>query len=714
MLYPAMLLGLFGLSLPVIIHLIQRQRLKSQPLSTLAFLDREDLANAFAPVPRDLLQLLLRLMLLGLFVMLMARLYQGGSEPGPRMLAIVVDQSMSMRRHVSETESLFDRSKRQVLELVASMRDKDRASLTLVGDDVTRATGFLSDRDRLRVEVEAFAVSDSGSTGLASAVRAAIEQLRVRRSVNACVVVFSDRQREAFAADLREQAAQPWLGRAKLLWIDAPESDEPNLSIERAAFAPAQSFVGGSSRLTTVVRNGTDKPQPAVLLIRNEQEGDTAGEERRIELAPGEAAHVDLVQRFDSPVDSIARVELPDDLLPGDNAFHAPMRMRDRRQVLLVAEPDQNDESQSTAVRFEGLDLLGYAINPGEAVGQGGGTQVNVKRVAPQALPRVSLPLYSAIVLYGVIDLPEQSYKDLRSFAAAGGLVWIIAAGDASPVRFNERFASLLNGLTIGGLSEAESPRALSVVEGDLGDPLLLPLLRDEWGPAGQVFLYRYVRLEAPGTSRPLLKAANGDVLMALVPLDRGHVLVQAFDCDLASSSLPRTAAFVPVVQHVVHGLTDKERTGRPDMLRVSQTARIRLPEFRSLQGDVLLTGPEQRTLAMVGPSRDEVRLTDLRLAGGYTLTHAARPTGRQRRVAVNPTAGESQLAPLSAAELAQLYGAEHASLVPFEQLAGHFRNGHEWTWPLVWLVLAALVLESLVGAWQSRRGGRRQAGGVA
>jgi hypothetical protein len=711
-----MLLGLFGLSLPVIIHLIQRQRLRSQPLSTLDFLDREDLANAFAPVPRDLLQLLLRLLLLGLFVMLMTRLYWGGSEPGPRTLAIVFDQSMSMRRHVSETESLFDRSKRQALELVASLREGDRASLTLVGDDVTRSTGFLADRDRLRAEVESCAVSDSGSAGLASAVRAAIDQLRVRRSVNACVVVFSDRQREAFAADLRDKAAQPRLGRVKLLWIDVAESDQPNLSIERAAFSPTRAFVGGSSRLTAVVRNGTDKPQPAALLIRNEQEGDAAGEERTIELAPGEAAHVDLVQRFDSPVDSIARVELPDDLLPGDNAFHTPMRMRDRRQVLLVAEADQDEEPQTTAVRFEGLDLLGYAINPGEAVGQGGGTQVNLKRVAPQALPRVSLPLYSLIVLYGVVDLPEQSYKDLRSFAAAGGLVWIIAKADASPVRFNERFASLLSGLSIGQVSESEneSPRSLSIVESDVGDPLLLPLLRDEWGPAGEVFLYRYVRLETPGTSRPLLKAANGDVLMALVQLDRGHVLVQAFDCDLTSSSLPRTAAFVPVVQRVVHGLTDQERAGRPDMLRVSQTARIRLPEFRSLQGDVLLTGPEQRTLTMVGPDRDEVRLTDLRLAGGYTLTHAARPTGRQRRVAVNPTAGESELTPLSAAELAQLYGAEHASLVPFEQLASHFRNGHEWIWPLVWLVLGALVLESLAGAWQSRRGGRRQAGGAA
>ena len=59
MLNPLMLLGLLGLGVPVVIHLIHRQRLRPQWLATLRFLDREDVANAFAPVPRDLLQLVL-------------------------------------------------------------------------------------------------------------------------------------------------------------------------------------------------------------------------------------------------------------------------------------------------------------------------------------------------------------------------------------------------------------------------------------------------------------------------------------------------------------------------------------------------------------------------------------------------------------------------------------------------------------------------------
>src|SRR5262249_5371516 len=150
MLHPWMLLGLAGLAVPVIIHLIQRQRLRTQPLATLQFLDIEDAANAFAPVPRDWLQLLLRLLLLGLFVLLMARFVIGGAKVGPRTLAVVLDQSLSMQRKLEDKQSLFDKHKGRILELIDTLGPDDRMALFLVGDRVTKETGYLQDPAQLR------------------------------------------------------------------------------------------------------------------------------------------------------------------------------------------------------------------------------------------------------------------------------------------------------------------------------------------------------------------------------------------------------------------------------------------------------------------------------------------------------------------------------------------------------------------------------------
>ena len=112
MLNPLMLLGLLGLSVPVLIHLINRRRMKPRQLATLKFLDQQDVANAFAPVPRDLLQLLLRLLLLTAFVLLMARFtggvppdllaqLWGGLDPAARRTArLMGDLALSRRFHL--------------------------------------------------------------------------------------------------------------------------------------------------------------------------------------------------------------------------------------------------------------------------------------------------------------------------------------------------------------------------------------------------------------------------------------------------------------------------------------------------------------------------------------------------------------------------------------------------------------------------------------
>src|SRR5262249_6699295 len=160
---------------------IQRQRLKPQVLATLQFLEPEDAANAFAPVPRDLLQLLMRLGLLALFVLLMTRLVAGSGQVGPRRLAVILDQSMSMQRKVDGAQSLFDKHKNQILELIDGMGPDDKIALMLVGDRVTVETGYLQDKEQLREIAEGFEVSDSGALALMPAIRRAAGQLGSRR-----------------------------------------------------------------------------------------------------------------------------------------------------------------------------------------------------------------------------------------------------------------------------------------------------------------------------------------------------------------------------------------------------------------------------------------------------------------------------------------------------------------------------------------------------
>lgn len=710
MLFPLMLLGLAGLAVPVILHLIQRQRLKPQVLATMRFLDPQDAANAFAPVPRDLLQLVLRLLLLGLFVLLMTRLYRGGAAVGPRSLVVVFDQSLGMQRKVGE-QTLFQIHKARLLELIDSLGPQDRMALILAGDEVSPDEGFLPPAE-LRKIVENLDVSDGGGLALTPAIRRAVGLLSGRREVNSCVLVFSDHQLASYQPALDElpqtfstNVARTFReglegGRVRLLLVDENPPTGVNLSIERAVFEPASVHVGASSRMTAVVRNHTDKPQTTQVRL---SEGAQVDPPRSLTLDPGEAAHIDLVHRFESPVDAVCQVELDDDLLPADNRFWLPVRVRDRRQVLLVAPASDGDE-RSLEIGSRGIDLLTYALNPGEVLGKGSGTFVGVKRVSPQGLARVSLPLYSLIVLQGVTELPEQAGRDLLAFVQSGGGVWIIPEGDVSPVRFQAAFEKLLGGFTLGALKQAEPVQAVSRDESRLNHPLLTPLLREEWGSLREVHFDQYHAVQELGTAKLALRAVNGDPLALLIEQGRGRVFVQTFGVSLEASSLPRTIAFVPLVQEVSAVLGPRRDLSRPDTLRAGEMRLVEVPEFRGLRGEVYLWGPVRSSAPLLGAENDEIRVKGLTRAGPYEVHHPLKKTARQRWVTVNPVSAASDLTTLDVTQQAELFGTKNVVRVSGADIDAQFTRNHELLVPLLVLVFVAFAVEAAVGAWQSRR----------
>ena len=208
----------------------------------------------------------------------------------------------------------------------------------------------------------------------------------------------------------------------------------------------------------------------------------------------------------------------------------------------------------------------------------------------------------------------------------------------------------------------------------------------------------------ADGAGLSLIQLALGFV----VSLGRGRVYVQMFSCALSAGSLPRSTAFVPMVQTVLAGLTaPREPEGR-DTMRVGDALRVRLPEFRGLTGQVLLSGPEKLELPLIGSGGDEIRVAGLLHAGPYEISHSARKSGRKRWLTVNPVQGESRLTPITEEEQAVLFGRKNSMRMPFGALEQHFSRRHELVALLSALVALAFLVEAIVGAWQSRRAARR------
>lgn len=702
MLNRIMLLGLAGLALPVIIHLIHRQRLRPRMLATIQFLDPQDVSNAFAPVPRHWLQLLLRLLLMAVLVLLMARLFVTRDQVGPRTLAVVLDRSMSMQRIATGGErTLFDECKQQIGELIDTLREGDRMALMLVGDTVAHDTGFTEDPDVLRAALASFEVSDAGDRALVPAVRGAARQLVNRREVNTCVIVFSDHQRstyEAYAQGDDDAKDAAWR-QVPMLLVSAGDEPGPNVAVTDASFSPATVHLGQSATVSATLKNLAEEQRSVDVTL---YENDRQGAVRQVVLEPGEQVVLDLEHRFDSPVDTATRVELNDDALRADNHYFDPMRMKQRTNVLLVAPGEDG-----AAGAFSGVDLLSYALNPGDwLAGARTGTHVALRRVTPNVLRQQTLPMYSTVMLYGIDALPADEIEDLLAFVSQGGGLVIIPTAEVNPVRFNDSFAPLLGDLALGTLRNGETTTTIDSRETAVGDDMLAPMLRGEWGGIAELSVSAYFALQQTGAARDVLRTTEGDWLAATAAVGRGRVYVQLFSCELTDSSVPRSSVFVPMVQRIITSLSQRADDTQADTLRAGETAWLSLPEYRSLGGSVALRGPVEHAFEMSEDDQGVIAVRDVVRAGNYRIEHDAKQTGRSRWLGVNPVAGESDLAAAEDATIARALG-DGAQRLAFADLGARFSRGHELFAWLVMLLLGAFVIEALAGAWQARRSRR-------
>lgn len=702
MLSPWMLWGLIGLSLPIAIHLIKRQKMRPRFLATLRFLDKTDDANVFAPVPRDILQLLLRLLLLTAFILLMARFTRHAEEPGPRAMTIVLDNSLSMQRQAPGGANLFETMRRQAMTLVDGMRDSDAASVLLVGDRIFADTGLTRDRAVLRAAVSAAWIGSGGSRSLIPAIRRAVADLQGEPAMDRMVVVFSDWRHETFAGaavpeDLRRLLSS---GRVRLFLIGEPLPKADNIAVERVTCRPPAVHIGSGGKITATVRSYADRETTFDVGL---SVGAGDGESRTVTLAPGATAHLDLAHRFDLPADvGLAASARADDPLPADDRCYIPMRTRPQRAILLVASPDYTS-TEGTERGYTGADILGYAINPEATLGLAAGVHTSVRRVTPAGFARTTLSSFAAIVFYGVEALPEtRSVQDLRDYVQNGGGLWLIPDRRVTPLQFNATFGDLLGGAQLGVLREPPAPVFASRGETGLERPILLPLVRGEWANPDEIPIARHWAMQRPGSTHRALATREGETLAAVAEIGRGRVFLLLFDCDVRSSAYPRSAAFLPMAQTILGYLAGSDDMPPPDVMRAGATHAMCLSGCREIGGEALAKGPATNSFP-VDPE-GWIRASGLNIAGQYQVTHPKRPTGRPRILSVNPVTGESDLTPADDADITKVFGDRQVKRIRFESLPADWIRGREAAGGWMVLVLAALAAEAALGAWFAHR----------
>jgi hypothetical protein len=616
---PLFFLGLATIVVPILVHLIQRERKRVIEFPSLMFIQKIPYQSVRRRRIRHWFLLLMRAAAIALFVAAFARpFFPGGSAAfaaagGNRELVVLLDHSASMgygdrwQRAVAAARSAVD-----------SMTTGDRATLVLFGRNAEENIRATSDRGRIEAAIGAAHVT-SGATRYGPALKLAESILSQSTHPRREAILISDFQKSGWtgAEDIR-------FGESLTLTpVSVAEGESTNISIPSVTFGRAE--FSGQERITVnagvMNRSAAAAPRVPVTL---EIEGRTI---ETIDASIGANASASISFAPFTLAEPTVRgtVKAGSDPLAADNAFHFVLTPSKPISVLIVDSADASDSSYylARALAIGKAPAFNVEVSPAPRVSSGTLDKRNV------------VILNDAVVPLG---LPGEV---LRRYVEGGGGL-LVALGQRSVWPNTE--TNLLPG-KLGQVVERASGRGATVGWRDFSHPVFEIFRAPRSGDFTAARVYRYRALETAPGDRVLARYDDGAVAAAERRVGTGRVIAWTTTLDREWSDLPQTPVFLPLVHQFVRYLAQYEKT--TEWTTVGQVVDLSAM-LKSKADRIVMTPAGER----VNVSASEPGVVELNEQGVYEVRAAAASAGRAERIAVNLDPTESDLSVVDPQEL--------------------------------------------------------------
>jgi hypothetical protein len=433
--------GLLLAGVPVLLHLIMRQKPKRLPFPAFRFLKARQRTNQRKMRLQHLLLLLLRMLVVAALCLALARprVFSnrvGGSGQKATAAVLLFDTSASMEYGVGGVTRLEDAVQR-ARELLDEMGPQSRVAVIDSGEEVQ---DLLLPRDEARSRLEGLRIRPAAGAlnrPIDQALRLLAAEPGDEEAPARFLYVFTDRTRASWdAAGLKPEVPEG----VKVFVVDVGVETPRDLGIDKVevvprVVAPGAAFDvkvsvrgtpgGHENELTCQVDNDPAPPVPdrRPVQLRKEETGDVFAFQR---IAPvrGKGALVDR------PYQVTVRLGTRD-ALPFNNSRHATLLVRGGRKLLTLVEKDPRTarvwEAAQGATRSFACEV----------------------RTLEQAdkLSDKELASYPVVALFQVAVLPEEWGRRLAGYVRNGGALAIIPTGEEllpGKKDFNDRLVALL------------------------------------------------------------------------------------------------------------------------------------------------------------------------------------------------------------------------------------------------------------------------------
>ena len=659
---PLFFLGLGAIVVPILVHLIQRERKHVVHFPSLMFVRRIPYQSVRRRRIRHWFLLLMRAGAIALIVAAFARPFFQRSAAaaaaalgGDRELVILLDQSASMG-----FGDHWDRAMRAASDAVASIGAGDRVTLVLFGRNAEENMRATSDRGRLEAALGLAKVT-SGATRYGPALKLAESILAQSTLPRREAILISDFQRAGWSG-----AEDVHFGEGvKLTPVSVASPNAANISVPSVTFGRA-SF-SGQERITVMAGvSNTGADAASQVAVSLELEGRQM-ESRPTNVPPGAAASVSF-QQFTLAEPAVrGTITAGSDDLAADNAFHFVLTPSQPVSVLVIESGDRADSS--------------FFLSKALAIGTAPTFQVDI--VPAARVSATTLEGKSVIILNDAMVPPGAAGGVLRRYVERGGGL-LVAIGARTSWPTSE--ADLLPG-NLGAAVDPNDGRGATLGFLDYSHEVFELFKAPRSGDFSAARVHRYRALQTGPGDRVLARYDDGTVAAAEKRIGTGRVIAWTTTLDLSWNDIPKRPVYLPLVQQLVKYLARYEQPKA--WLTVGQVVDLSAL-LKSRAERVVMTPSGER----VRVAASEPGLVELNEQGIYEIRTGS-GSNRPDRIAVNLDPAESDLTPLDPEELvAAVTGhavqttAQAAAPVEMTREEAEKRQGLWW-----YLLVAGLLL---------------------
>jgi hypothetical protein len=675
--------------IPLLIHLLNRRRIKKMDFSSILFLKSLEKVRLRRLKLRQLILLIIRSLIILFVVLAFARPSLKGSlssvigSQTRTSAVILLDNSYSMGYETTQGQ-LFDIAKKKAKSTVDLFSEGDETRLIVFNSTPALLTPQPSSKfENLKELISESELSNQG-TDFFKSLSLAFKTLSQSKSLNREIYLFSDLDRMGW---FKQEMTLPDNKNIRIFVIKIGE-EKRNFAIQSLDFGTRLIKKNAPFQLNAKISNYSPETVKNLLLglyLNGKRVAQTD-----LNLEDNSEKEVSFSQAVDQTGAHYGHLELSDDELLTDNKRFFVFQVPDKINVLLVGEKKEDSYYVNLALNPEGEEQ----------------PSINITPIEISSFSKENLSSYDAILFSNVSRLTSAQLLDLERYIKEGGGVFF-SLGDGVDLKFyNEHvmkryFNSMIKAPVLG----LDKQGFFSWRDLDTEHPVF-QLYRDtQKEKLPQVrFFYFFEATKASG-SKILANFTNLSPALMEKSLGKGKIMIFLGSFDPQDSDITRHTIFVPFIHRTVEYLATDLSGWDNDFLAGSEIRRELSSSFAGKR--IKLIDPEKKQVDLkpfFSDNRLWLKITESSVPGIY---HIESDNKTIDRFAVNVDPDESNPQKIEPDEIKNILKNKDIFFVnqkeSIKDKVKQARYGKEIGKSFLWAALIFLALEMLIARTRSK-----------